>query len=117
MPPEPELNALLEQLMDEMAIKDSAKRNEMLKWPNEKKWGLLTTHSNIEDSKIKKDDVKEAIEALEGKKITDKAATSLRVALASEPVRWISKFLESNGLDLLLEQLNYFESKQKKRRQ
>jgi hypothetical protein len=112
MPPPEHVCIMLELLMDDLNLTED-KKHVLRRLPDSRKWLMLIQHlSDRYRDPGPTDEVKE-IERLQ-ENSEDKALLSdLVVSLRSRPIRWISNFIDSDGLKVLLRNLESLEERKK----
>uniref|UniRef100_A0AAY4ALF4 Disheveled-associated activator of morphogenesis 2 n=1 Tax=Denticeps clupeoides TaxID=299321 RepID=A0AAY4ALF4_9TELE len=99
MPPEEELNARFSELVDELDLTDK-NREAMFALPAEKKWQIYCSKKKVSPV----DDPESAVNNLakEEMDMRNKVVEDLKTALRTQPMRFVTRFIELDGLTCLL---------------
>ncbi|ORY14842.1 actin-binding FH2 [Neocallimastix californiae] len=106
MPPVDVLLQMFELFMDEINIPNSTKED-LRKRTNEQKWRMIQSH--IADRGSDQGDVVECTNIIEEIKTAPSVQflKNLAISLRTQPISWISTFIDKNGLNVLLQNLKY----------
>ncbi|KAI9139325.1 formin homology 2 domain-containing protein [Paraphysoderma sedebokerense] len=109
MPPKEELDNLLELVMDDLNLGNDQKQK-MREFSDQLKWTICQSHLNDnKNAESVEQGVQEEIQQLK-EEPSETNLRSLDVSLRSRPIRWVQKFVEADGLEILLEHLKILES-------
>uniref|UniRef100_A0A673FXX8 Disheveled-associated activator of morphogenesis 2-like n=1 Tax=Sinocyclocheilus rhinocerous TaxID=307959 RepID=A0A673FXX8_9TELE len=92
MPPEEELHARFSELVDELDLTDK-NREAMFALPAEKKWQIYCSKKKVSPSQHNH---------LKEMEMRNKVVEDLKTALRTQPMRFVTRFIELDGLTCLL---------------
>ena len=111
MPAQPELDALVKEMLDAQGYKEAAKNNIML-LPDSHKWQLLQSYQ--QSLVVAAGDIREQPEHwinVVNIEPSVENLQSLSVLIRQKPVVWVQEFIELNGVEALCELLEHFEKR------
>ncbi|KAI3640676.1 hypothetical protein MIR68_001554 [Amoeboaphelidium protococcarum] len=109
MPPVEELNTLFDAMLEDLNL-GRDKKEAMRQFPAERKWMIVQAHINERKGNSSENDYEQIITQLRNEPTTQ-LLSDLVVSLRARPIRWIMKFVENEGLTLLLNYLSSMEQR------
>jgi len=106
------INTALEKFLNDTNIAES-NREKFRTMTNEKKWALICQYQQtmLSHQSASATTPDSCVESLKQQHITLSAAQRLRLALSSEPMTWVERFLQQDGLTFLFQHFNVLGNK------
>ena len=111
LPPLEEIHIMLELLMEDLNLTED-KKHILRSLPDDRKWIMLQQHlgERYRDGGDINSISNEDVDKLKADKPDKDFLVMLVVSLRSRPIRWITNFIETGGLDILLANLKRLEN-------
>jgi len=113
MPPQEEFDMMFEAFLEDLNLPEE-KKAQLLKFPQERRWEIMHQHiqEGQEGEEELEDEITEEISSLQ-EDPSPIILQSLAVSIRAKPIRWISKFVEKDGINVLLNILKNLETDQR----